>query len=65
MTAVWGSIFVINFVLDYLTFAYPHSAGVITPPLTYLVLIAGIIFTIWYPGHLQKKYAHAREQGSR
>jgi hypothetical protein len=65
MTGVWGGIFVINFILDYLAFAYPHSAGGITPPLTYLVLIAGIIFTIWYPGHLQKKYAHTREQGSR
>jgi hypothetical protein len=58
MTGVWGGVFVINFILDYLAFAYPNSAGGITPPLTYLVLIAGIIFTIWYPGHLQKKYAH-------
>ncbi|MGA2162545.1 MAG: hypothetical protein ABSG28_10195 [Methanoregula sp.] len=57
MTGVWGGIFVINFILDYFAFAYPHSAGGITPPLTYLFLIAGIIFTIWYPGHLKKKYA--------
>jgi hypothetical protein len=57
MTGVWGGVFVINFFLDYLAFVYPHSAGGITPPLTYLVLIAGIIFTIWYPGHIRKKYA--------
>jgi hypothetical protein len=64
MTGVWGGVFLINFILDYLAFAYPHSAGGITPPLTYLVLIAGIIFTIWYPGHIQKKHAHTREQDS-
>ena len=65
MTGVWGGIFVIDFILDYFAFAYPHSAGGITPPLTYVVLLAGIIFTILYPGHLQKKYAHTQEQGSR
>jgi hypothetical protein len=63
MTGVWGGIFVINFILDYLAFAYPHSAGGITPPITYLVLIAGIIFTIWYPGHIQKKHASVSGQG--
>jgi len=62
MTGVWGAIFLINFILDYLAFAYPHSAGGITLPLTYLVLIAGIIFTIWYPGHIRKKYASASAQ---
>ncbi|MGA2918014.1 hypothetical protein [Methanoregula sp.] len=62
MTGVWGGIFVINLTLNYLTFAYPHTAGGIAPPLTYLVLIAGIIFTIWYPGHIQKKHAPASEQ---
>ena len=24
---------------------------------TYIVLVCGIIFTIWYPKHLKKKYA--------
>ncbi|MGA2122263.1 MAG: hypothetical protein ABSG49_09510 [Methanoregula sp.] len=59
MTGVWGSIFVINLILSYLTFAFPHSAGWITSPLTYLVLIAGIIFTVWYPGYIQKKHSSA------
>jgi hypothetical protein len=63
MTGVWGGIFGINFILDYLAFAYPHSAGGITSPLTYLVLIAGIIFTIWYPGHIQKKHTSVSGQG--
>jgi hypothetical protein len=62
MTGVWGGVFVINFLLDYLGFAYPRSAGWISPPLTYLVLIAGIVFTIWYPGHIQKKHPYASGQ---
>ncbi|WP_292423714.1 hypothetical protein [Methanoregula sp.] len=65
MTGVWGGIFVINFILDYLAFAYPHSAGGITPPLTYLVLLAGIIFTIWYPGHIKRKYFFPSGQSGR
>ena len=63
MTGVWGGIFVINLALSYLTFAYPYSAGWITSPLTYLVLIAGIIFTIWYPGYIQKKNTTVSGQG--
>jgi hypothetical protein len=59
MTGVWGGVFTINLALGYLAFAYPHSVGGIAPPLTYLALIAGIIFTIWYPGYIRKKHAAA------
>jgi hypothetical protein len=59
MTGVWGGIFVINLILCYLTFAFPLTPGWITSPLTYLVLAAGIIFTIAYPRHLVKKHAPA------
>ena len=59
MTGVWGGIFAINFTLSSLAFMSPHAVGWIASPLTYLVLIAGIIFTIWYPGHEQKKHAPA------
>ncbi len=59
MTGVWGGIFVINFTLSSLAFMAPHAVGWIASPLTYLVLIAGIIFTIWYPGHEQKKHSPA------
>jgi energy-converting hydrogenase Eha subunit A len=62
MTGVWGAIFVINFILSYLPFAFPYDVGWITSPLTYLVLIAGIIFTIWYPGYMQKKHSSASGQ---
>ncbi len=59
MTGVRGGIFVINLILCYLTFAFPLTLGWITSPLTYLVLAAGIIFTIAYPRHLLKKHAPA------
>jgi hypothetical protein len=62
ITGVWGGIFVINLILSYLTFASPHPVGWIASPLTYLVLIAGIIFTIWFPGHIQKKQASVSGQ---
>ena len=64
MTGVWGGIFLINASLSYLTFAFPLPAGKITSPLTYLVLIAGIIFTIWYPRHVRKKPPSASGQSS-
>jgi all-trans-retinol 13,14-reductase len=54
MTGVWGGVFGINLLLSYVSFVSPHSLGRITTPLTYLVLIAGIIFTIWYPGYVQR-----------
>jgi hypothetical protein len=65
MTGVWGCVFVINLLLSYLTFASPPSVGRIASPLTYLILIAGILFTIWYPGYVQKKYATVSGHNSR
>ena len=57
MTGVWGSVFVINLILSYLTLVSPQAFGWITSPLTYVVLIAGIVFTISYPRYLMKKHA--------
>ena len=62
MTGVWGSIFVIDLLLSYLTFTSPQVFGWITSPLTYVVLIAGIAFTIGYPRYLMKKHAPVRGQ---
>jgi hypothetical protein len=62
MTGTWGAVFAINLVISYLAFAYPHATAGIALPLTYLVLIAGIIFTLWYPGHIRKKHAPASGQ---
>jgi hypothetical protein len=55
MTGVWGGIFVINLILNYLMLVNSELPGRMASPLTYSVLVAGIIFTIWYPGHLRKK----------
>jgi hypothetical protein len=55
MTGVWGGVFVVNLLLSYVSLVSPHTLGRITSPLTYLVLIAGIIFTIRYPGYVQRK----------
>jgi len=55
MTAVWGGIFAVNLLLTFITLVAPHVPGWTTGPLTYLVLIAGIVFTIWYPGHVRKR----------
>ena len=57
MTGVWGCVFVINLLLSYVSFISPQTLGRFTLPLTYLVLIAGIVFTISYPRHLMKKYS--------
>jgi hypothetical protein len=54
MTGVWGSIFVINLMLNYLMLVNPELQGGVASMLTYIVLVAGIVFTIWYPGYLQK-----------
>ena len=43
MTGVWGGVFVTNLALGYITFAAPYDLGRIASPLSYLVLIAGII----------------------
>ena len=59
MTGVWGAIFAINLIVSYLTLIAPHAVGWIASPITYLILIAGIVFTIWYPGHVQKRHASA------
>ena len=64
MTGVWGGIFVINLALSYLMFAFPHSLGWIISPLSYLVLIAGILFTIWYPDHIRKKRSSVSGQSA-
>lgn len=53
MTGIWGGIFTINLVLEYLAFAYPGTGGGIALLLTYPVLIASIVFTIWYPRHIR------------
>ena len=65
MTLAWGAVFAINLGLS--------SAAVMGPPgykgpivlLTFLVLAAGIAFTLWYPSHVRKRKGAAGDRAVR
>jgi len=59
MTGVWGCIFAANVLLDYLALAPAGPSAQAASLLTYGVLAAGIIFTLWYPGQIRKTYARS------
>ena len=63
MTGIWGIVFAVNAILDFIAFLSPERFGWIAVPVTYLVLVAGIIFTLWYPGYVQRKNRPAPIQG--
>ena len=54
MTGVWRCVFVVNLILNYFMLVNSELLGRIAQLLMYFVLVTGIIFTIWYPGHLMK-----------
>jgi uncharacterized membrane protein len=56
MTSVWGVVFLVNLGLSAIVLLSigPIRGGI--QVVTYFVLVAGIIFTIWYPVHIRKKY---------
>ena len=64
MTGVWGGVFAVNALLNYLALVLSGPGGQCSFLLTYAVLAAGIVFTLWYPGHVKKKYAHASPGGT-
>jgi hypothetical protein len=55
MTGVWGAVFAINLVLSSVAVTGPPEYRGAALVLTYLVLAAGIIFTLWYPSYIRKK----------
>jgi hypothetical protein len=59
MTGGWGGIFAINLLLDCVNLITPEFFGEIVAPLMYLTLVTGVIFTIVYPGYVQRKYSRA------
>ncbi|HVP97538.1 hypothetical protein [Methanoregula sp.] len=63
MTGVWGSVFTVNALLNYLALVLPGPAGQAAALLTYVFLATGIVFTLRYPVHIRKKYAHASPGG--
>lgn len=60
MTGVWGGVFLVNFLLDAIALRESGGAAQEISILTYGVLGAGIVFTLWYPRHIQKKAAAGR-----
>jgi hypothetical protein len=56
MTGVWGGIFAVNALLDYFALVFPGPAGETAALITYGTLAAGIVFTLWYPVYIKKKY---------
>lgn len=54
MTGVWGGVFAFNLLISYLTAAVPGFPSPAAHLLTYAVLAAGIVFTIWYPRYVQR-----------
>jgi len=56
MTSVWAGIFVVNLLLCGVTYANPGSMGWPASPWTYILLVCGILFTILYPGYVQRKH---------
>jgi hypothetical protein len=59
MTGVWGCVFAINLFLSYLAMTIQGPSGRFVAMSTFVVLISGIVFTIWYPGYVQRRYATA------
>ena len=55
MTGIWGGVFVINLLLNYFMLVMPEPQSRIAQLLTYMVLVAGIIFTMGYPKYLLRK----------
>jgi hypothetical protein len=60
MTGVWGGVFLVNTALSAAMIVLKGITGTVLQGITYGILIAGIIFTLWYPGHIRKK----REPGA-
>jgi len=56
MTGVWGGVFTVNLLLDGVALALQGSSAQVIQYLTYVVLIAGIAFTVWFPGRMRKRF---------
>jgi len=56
MTGVWGGVFTVNLLLDGVALALPGSPARVLQYLTYVVLIAGIAFTVWFPGRMRERF---------
>jgi len=60
ITSVWDGVFLLNLGLTAIVLLNLGFIGRIAQLLTYAVLMAGIIFTLWYPDYVRKKYTIAK-----
>ncbi|MFZ0005280.1 MAG: hypothetical protein WCC86_09640 [Methanoregula sp.] len=57
ITGVWTGVFLVNFGLNVIMLVIAGTPRGILQVTTYVVLIGGIIFTLWYPEHIRKRDA--------
>ena len=55
MTGVWGAVFAFNLFLSAVAISSSGFTSRLAQYLTYGMLVAGILFTLWYPAYLKKK----------
>jgi len=60
ITSVWDGVFLLNLGLTAIALLNPGFIGRIALLLTCAVIMAGIIFTLWYPDYVRKKYTIAK-----
>jgi hypothetical protein len=59
MTGVWGTIFLINLILS-VAIVYLPVYTIFLQPLTWIVLISGVVFTVMYPRRIRKQESGRR-----
>lgn len=60
MTGVWGVVFTFGAVLGGVAYALPGRYTGPVALLSFASLAGGILFTVWYPGHIRAKHARQR-----
>jgi len=55
ITGIWGGVFLTNFVLSCVAVTVPGLTGHIAQVGTYVFLVSGALFTLWYPEQVRKK----------
>jgi flagellar motor component MotA len=64
ITGVGAGIFLVNLALNAGMLVTPGTIRGIVQVITYIVLVGGIVFTLWYPEHIRKKQATVSSQNT-
>jgi len=65
MTTAWCLVFTMNLILSMAILVFSPSQGRILQYLTYIVLLAGIAFTLWFPERMRRMLASPRQAPDR